>query len=618
MAEIKNFGLAGAGSDLQLGKAGPRLIVNGSAVEAHGSDGTSFVTLRSANAVAQNDVVVLAQLDAQLALLSNTISNSVALLSNSITNSTITNGFGLVLGNSISYGDPAWSTGAVSLNDSSTVSYAVDALNGVLAKLVPTAPPNFPNSQTVGITSVGSSPVLASGVTDNAGSGITAGTAVTRITGNLSSNNTIALVGPGNSGTLSLYINNSVIGSHTLTGTSDNGNYSGLVIAGQASYPASTPGFWQSVNVSVSAATVSTTGVNSVHITDSAASNTSTVYFVKDSLTSNPVVTGQFVALGSNGTLAYSSSVPHFGTGGTLTVGGSISNLAGQTYYNGNPLTVTGSNSIFGSQAYSYGTTGISTPIPQNTTAAHAISNVTVNVNGTNIATSGLVTLTASNVNGTGSASPSTIILVKNGTTTNVDELNVPVSSLGSSPNNNNALRVGMANGDTPSNSTSSWVQSAAINTWDATVVAGVLKNDTTNYTTGYLPAGPNLSGQAAAQYVTFAFERSALSQFVINVTGTYAGCWISLPGVSDNSSVSPHALGGAWWTMFASYNGAGVPGFSGDTTAGCAYGTVMSGTSGSYTVTFGTASSTSATGNTILVRFRLNSGQSITSLSFS
>ena len=49
-------------------------------------------------------------------------------------------------------------------------------------------------------------PLLASGVGDHAGSGLSAGASVTRITGStVSSNNTISNVGPGNSGTMSLY-----------------------------------------------------------------------------------------------------------------------------------------------------------------------------------------------------------------------------------------------------------------------------------------------------------------------------------------------------------------------------------------------------------------------------
>ena len=57
--------------------------------------------------------------------------------------------------------------------------------------------------------------------------------------------------------------------------------------------------------------------------------------------------------------------------------------------------------------------------------------------------------------------------------------------------------------------------------------------------------------------------------------------------------------------------------GETGDTLAGCAVGAVMSGGSGAFQITFGTESSTNATSNEILIRFRLNAGQSITALSF-
>jgi hypothetical protein len=168
-----------------------------------------------------------------------------------------------------------------------------------------------------------------------------------------------------------------------------------------------------------------------------------------------------------------------------------------------------------------------------------------------------------------------------------------------------------------PTGSTTAWVPSSALQTYDAAVVAGVLSNNQTNYSMGYLPVGPDLSvNRNTAQYVNFAFNRSAVSTFGINITGTYAGVWIKLSGVSDNGTISPHATNG-WWDATKSYNGAGVPGNASDPTAGCAVGAVMAGTSGSYTITFGPQTSTNANGNTILVRIRLNAGQSITALSF-
>jgi hypothetical protein len=607
MAEIKNFGLAGVSNDLQLGKTGPRLIVNGTAVEAHGSDGVALINLRVANAIVDNDVVNLSQLNSQVAILSDDISNA-----------TVTDGYELVLGNSVSNGDGAWSNGAVPLTDTSKVSHAVDALNVLLAKLVPTSPPNFPNGVALAVGSAGTSPALANGAANPASAAISAGTAVTRITGGtVSSTNTWTAVGPGNSGTLSLLINNSAVASVILTGSGQAGNHSGLNITGQNDYPVSTPGFWKAINATVTGATVSV-GVNSMEVTDTATGNSNMVFFVDDNVTATPVISAVSVAQ-ATATYGYSSSVPHYSTA-TLTVGASISNLAGQTYNSaGPPLSIGATNSLLSTQTYSYATTGIATPIAANTTVATAMSNVTVSVNGTNVHNQGVLSLAGTNVNGQGSATnPSTILLVKNGSAgARIDETSITVTGLGTSPNGNNANRVSMAGGDTPSDTATTWVQTAALQTYDATVVAGVLKNDKTNYSTGYLPVGPNLSGQDSAQYVTFAFERTALSQFNIVVTGTYAGCWVALPGVSDNAGTSPDALGGAWWNGFAAYNGAGVPGRTGDAAAGCASGTNMTGGSGTFGITFGTASSTSATSNTILVRFRLNTGQSITALSF-
>ena len=233
---------------------------------------------------------------------------------------------------------------------------------------------------------------------------------------------------------------------------------------------------------------------------------------------------------------------------------------------------------------------------------------------------SGTISATAKNVNGSGSGTvSSTNVLVMAGTQTGkVYEMSVPVSGLGSTPNNANAVRVNTGTGDNPAEATSAWVSADGLPNHEAAVVAGVLKHDVVDYSTGYLPAGPNHSGHDASQYVTFAFSRTALSQFKIEVSGAYAGCWIKLPGVSDNASVSPNgAAANGWWNMFKPYIGAGVPGQNGDADRGSATGNVMTGASGTFTATFGTQTSTNATGNTILVRFKLTAGQSITALRF-
>jgi hypothetical protein len=605
MADTKNFGLVGVGTQVQFGKAGPKFVANSGHFEAVTATG-SLTNVKGKDAVALNDLVTLSQLQQVQSNASTAIGN--------------VDGFDLNLGDVSSKGDGSWQPGAIALTNTTKVSDAVDSLNEVLAKLIPSQPPQFPNGAISINNATGNTPLLAAGgVPDNSTtSPYAAGQSVTRIVNNPTTN-TLNDVGPGDSGTISLLLNGAVVGSKTLTGSGDAGTFGGLQISDQKDYPVSTPGFWKSIDVAVAGPT-SSNGVNKIKLTDTAASASNEIYFVKDGMTAVPAVTLATVAQSTLGTVSYSSGVPHYNAGGTLTLGLSVANLSGETYYGGSdPLVVSGSNGIIGAQSYTYGAQGITTPIARNTTAATAITPVTVNVNGSNVFAVGTLSATAKNVNGSGAAGLATNVLVMAGTQAGkVYEMNVPVSGLGALPNNNNAVRVNTANGDTPAAAATTFDPSVALATYEAAVVAGVLRADQTNYSVGYLPAGPNLSTQAGVQYVTFSFNRSAVSKFSIVVAGNYAGCQIKLPGVSDNSSISPSGSdANGWWNMYLPYDGAGVPGEAGDPTTGCALGTVMSGNGGTFVGTFGTQSSTNSTGNQILVRFKLNAGQSITSLSF-
>jgi hypothetical protein len=381
-----------------------------------------------------------------------------------------------------------------------------------------------------------------------------------------------------------------------------------------------TPGFWKSFSVQAVMSGLAQ-GWNRVSITHSVSGNTNEFYMLRDNVITVPVLAATTLAESGTPTYDYSSSVPHYGnTTATLTASGlTMTNLAGETYYNGNPLTITGTNSIISSQAKTYANVGVSTPIARQTVTATALSNQSISVDGTNIHNSGTIQGSATNVNGSSTVANlvNTIVLVKRGTASSrVDEFSIPVTSLGSSPNASNAVRRGgFANSDQPAISgDATWVQSAPIQTYDATVVAGILKHDQTNYSTGYLPVGPNLSsGRTGTQYFTCKFQRDSRSNFNIVITGTYAGCWVALPGVSTVSSTT------GWWNMFTAFSGSGYPGDStgGNGSNGCAGATVMTSSSGTFLCTFGTQSSTNSIGNDIIIRFKLTAGQSITALSF-
>jgi hypothetical protein len=217
------------------------------------------------------------------------------------------------------------------------------------------------------------------------------------------------------------------------------------------------------------------------------------------------------------------------------------------------------------------------------------------------------------------------IALYKSGSATAIDEGNVIVTGVGTG--SGNAVRiVNPGSGNTPAYTGSEAnfnSQSSTLETYDATVVGsgsqGVLKHDQTNYSTGYLPAGPNLSaGRSGTQYFTIKFIRTNVSKFDITYAGNVAGMWVALPGsVIDASSGA-----NGWIDMTVAYAGAGYPGVNspGNGSDGCSLGGVVvpniNTASVSKTCTFGTVSSSSTGTNEIYVRLSLTSGQSVTGLS--
>jgi hypothetical protein len=144
------------------------------------------------------------------------------------------------------------------------------------------------------------------------------------------------------------------------------------------------------------------------------------------------------------------------------------------------------------------------------------------------------------------------------------------------------------------------------------------MSHNQTNYSTGFLPAGPNLSaGRSGTQYFTFKFIRTGVSKFDIRYTGTIAGMWVALPGSVIDASSSING----WMDMTQAYAGSGYPGVNvpGNGSDGCSLGGTVAVntavTNASKTCTFGTVSSSSTATNEIYIRIALTSGQSVTAL---
>lgn len=168
-------------------------------------------------------------------------------------------------------------------------------------------------------------------------------------------------------------------------------------------------------------------------------------------------------------------------------------------------------------------------------------------------------------------------------------------------PNSGLAQRVIMSDGDTPPDDlgsllTSNWDDSLA-EPYDAVITNGMVRAN-------FIADVPS--------YITWMFRRSAISLMKINVAGTFRGMWIKLAGLESVFNNSPNG----WLTMNSLYTGYGVPGSNGISN-GCALGThAMNHKGQTYIATFGTQNSSNAKNNIILIRFRLERYDTISSLS--
>lgn len=595
MAMVKNFGLSGVAATVQLGKNGASL---GSEVDVDltkevvsaTDEAGDLTNIRAADPVKEHDVVTKGW----------------------------TRGDNIILGEasdgSLTQG------GAIQLTPTDSVTNAVDSLNEILGKLIPPAPKQFPGGETITVAGT-SSALLASGaVPDNTAGGtlpVVAGQAVNRTISTTVSTGVIGSaddVGPGNSGSVELVVNGTKLDEQAFANGAQNKTTGFLRIANDQAYPVATPGFWESFRTSASGVAI-TQGWNRLSMRHTEANATPDAFVVVEPNTAATVAAVSMVEE-SAGTLAPSSGIPHYGTSASVNVSFTASNLALETYLASNILSI--SCSAMTTSNFNAGTGGLPAILPRN--MAPYSGSIVVPVNGTTSTNAGL-NVTARNPVGFNSASTTARILLNKGSAgSKIDEMGIPVTiAVNGGPSSGIATRVDMTSGNFPADNKSSltigdWVSSAAAESFDAAVVGGVLNHDVTNYSTGYLPAGPNRSGFDSSQYVTFLFRRTAVSKFDINVTGTYADMFVKLPGLSEANTTSTNG----WLNMKTLYGGAG---FAGDTNGangslGCALGAVANGT-GSWTCTFGTLSSTNAANNLVLVRFRLTAGQSITALSF-
>jgi hypothetical protein len=530
---------------------------------------------------------------------------------------------------------------ALTLTTASSVSNSIAQLNTVLGKLVPASPPDFPASQTIAIQST-SSYRMADSFTqpDNTAAGtaaVAAGTTVSKTRRASSYNvNAITNAGPGDSGTISVQLNGAAAGSRLLTTALDGaGTYSNLIITNNVDYntvdSSVAAGFW-SVFTSDASGTV-TSGWNEVLIDDTAttSSNKDTWYY-DSAAPGTPQFTSVVFTADATPSYTYSSTVPHYNNSNDFEIGFSVNRLSGNMYPTSDTfISGSGGGAFSSPSSVTYSTAGVTTPLAAQLHVASGSQAVTTTasvISGFGSSTSGpSVSCFNSYATGVQTFTPSGTVLYKTGTSSSssrIEEANVYIGSTIGSGSGLAQRIINPGSTNTPSFSASATVfnsESGTLEVYDSTVVADVLSHDETDYSSGYLPVGPDLSaGRNGTQYFTFKFTRTSVSKFDVKFSGTLAGAWVAVPG----STIDAASNQNGWVELTTAYAGSGVPGANtgagGNGSDGCALGgTITTGSSVSNeatTATFGTVSSSSTATNEIYVRIALTSGQSITALS--
>jgi len=529
-------------------------------------------------------------------------------------------------------GTPAggFKSGAFTIGTGDHTKDSINELNFILGKLVPTAPDTI-NGASVSLTGTAGNGRLCQGFTptnNTGGSAPSAGTQYTRNTDSTITTNYLNDYGPGDNGSVKGFVNAVGVGTTTLTTGTDNATTDAIQINDNKDASNSTRNtgitsqFYQVYDVRLINA-ASPDGYNKAFFTHGSATSGEVFWYEDPSTVSAPVISFSGITTPPSQTVAYSSGIAHYteSANNTFTYVLTVTNASGDMYSNNTFLSSDGQGSAFqnsGSKSYTNFAGGTNPPARNYGVGAGVttlISSVPRNIHAT-VTSNHFTRYDASTPYGSHnnqriSYSTNLNIMGTSATTSQVDEDNILVSSLGTG--SGNAIRVNAgATGDTPSPISSTFNSSATPAVYEAIVRGGTLRHDVTNYSTGYLPVGLNLSsGRSGTQYFQMLITRAAVSEFKIVVTGTYAGCFVCLP---ENSTWTTGLSGtNGWADMFDAYSGAGNPNNADN---GCAFGTVMSGSSGTFTCVFGEESSSNGN-NKILVRFKLTSGQSISTVRF-
>ena len=368
-----------------------------------------------------------------------------------------------------------------------------------------------------------------------------------------------------------------------------------------------------------------------------------------DDLTNVPTLdnTSSILSESVAGNYRYISGIPYYNTGNPkLTLSGlKINDWIGQAYRDSSQiLEITNGTNLEGTSGSTINTQYkdyndledvqyIVGGNPTANTLSYDFADQTIDITTLSVSAIETIKARAYNVNGTGNYTEfSTNVQVHTEAPYGIVEDSITVSdTLGNGSITDDAVRIAdfiSETTDTPTITSSTDYMATPFTgavsvsgTKEATVRWGTLQHDTTDYSTGYLPVGPDRSADTGTQYFTFAFRRQVVANFNININTTgIKGLWIASPGTTIDSA---SGLNG-WVDCTAQYAGVGVPGSNtasgGNGSDGCALTgadvvPTNTSTNSSYTMTLGSENMSNATNNVIIVRVALEAGKQITNL---
>ncbi|MDA8897587.1 hypothetical protein N9I83_00975 [bacterium] len=538
----------------------------------------------------------------------------------------------------------------------------------IVVKAVPTAPAGLSSKSLSWSTNYDQGGRLASGATNNmgstppsAGDSLQSST-LRRFESGTVQSSTVSNAYRSDAGTLSVLVDDSADGAKTFsTSTGETGTFTSLVISSEgdarseigSSYPSN---FYQVFSARASKSITSLAkGIHKLELSHSSTGNTNEIQFVKDNVTTTPTlnVGGATVSQVSAGSVRHISGIPYYNTGSPqIRVSGlTVDNLVGEAYYDGSQILQFASGTNYESTSDSaISTTNFSyadidgsssmlasgVPVAQTGVgSAYALGDIDITLTSSGVKSIETIKGRIQNLMGySGYASDlGTKIQVHTDAPSGFIEDTIAVSdSLGAGHDDDGKRITGFSGtGDTPTIAGSTdfytanaWSGAVTVaGTSEAIVRLGTLQHYTTDLSSGYLPAGPDLNtGRSGSQYFTFAFRRTTMANFTVTLSGTISGMFIAAPGtnIDDASTIN------GWLDCTSTYAGAGTPGADtgngGNGSNGCAFTSgdrIIDGSSMSndgFTFTLGDQNGTSATGNNILVRIKLESGDSLTAVS--